>query len=212
MEEMNIDWKTVLAYAPMSNGRAERMVGTVKRGVSKTVLSSGEEWDSALWKVVYGYRQRRLSIGYSHFELLYVSSPRMVSSDLSGTLPHTGEQGRAAELLALQAVRDTRAMTPLRARALPGPNFSVADEVLVARGTALNTTVKWPAFKSKFYGPCQITAAYHPRHVLLSPSGRISRGAAHARRLVLYRNRSSLLTSELEVGVIGPAEPLTMGI
>ena len=121
----------------------------------------------------------------------------MVSSDLSGTLSPVGEQGRAAELLALQAVPATRAMPRLRARALSGPNFSVGDEVLVARGTALNTTVKWPAFESRFYGPCKITAAHHPRYVLLSPSRRFSREAVHARRLVLYRKRSSLLTSTL---------------
>ena len=32
----NISWRTVLAYAPMSNGKAERMVGTIKRAIRKT--------------------------------------------------------------------------------------------------------------------------------------------------------------------------------
>lgn len=37
--ELGISWKTVLAYATMSNGRVERMVGTIEKSVDKIVVS-----------------------------------------------------------------------------------------------------------------------------------------------------------------------------
>lgn len=42
MAKNGSDWKTVLAYAPMPNGRAERMVGTMKRRVSRLVEDVGQ--------------------------------------------------------------------------------------------------------------------------------------------------------------------------
>ena len=45
MAHHGITWCTVLTYAPMSNGRAERMVGTLKPAVRDTVLETGmESW------------------------------------------------------------------------------------------------------------------------------------------------------------------------
>ena len=43
MAQHGITWRTVLAYATMSNGRAERMVGTLKAAARKTVLETGME-------------------------------------------------------------------------------------------------------------------------------------------------------------------------
>lgn len=102
MKENGIKWKTVLAYAPMSNGRAKRMVRTVKAGIAKMVFNQPTQWDLALDKVLYGYRRRNLSSGFSPFELLYGVVPRM-SLEHSGTekvRSSTSDQ-RAAEVLAL---------------------------------------------------------------------------------------------------------------
>lgn len=54
-------WKTVLEYEPMRNGRAERMVETLKEAVKRLLLSSGVSWDVALSQAVYGYRGRNVS-------------------------------------------------------------------------------------------------------------------------------------------------------
>ena len=62
-----ITWRTVLAFAPMSNGRAERMIGTLKTAVRKTVLETGMEWGKALTQVFYEYHRRALSDGVSPF-------------------------------------------------------------------------------------------------------------------------------------------------
>lgn len=37
-DDYGIKWKTVLAYAPMTDGRVERLVGTIKRAISNTVI------------------------------------------------------------------------------------------------------------------------------------------------------------------------------
>ena len=67
IDQHGINWRTVLAYAPMSNGRAERMVGTLKTAIRKTVLKTGMEWDKALIQVLYGYRRRALGNGVLPF-------------------------------------------------------------------------------------------------------------------------------------------------
>jgi len=192
MEESGIEWRTVLAYAPMSNGRAERMVGTVKRGVKKMVLDEGIDWDQALTHVLYGYRRRPLAGGASPFELLYGVTPRMGRDKVSPCLSHSVED-RRIELLAVSAGRVKRIVDqreirkgPLRSKQTQ--KFQVGDLVLVAHGKALNPAVKWPAFKSVYYGPCRVVRESHPRYSLVSSHGRTSRKDIHARRLVKYQS------------------------
>lgn len=38
-----VDLKAVLAYAPMANRRAEKLVGTTKNAIKKLVVKNGEE-------------------------------------------------------------------------------------------------------------------------------------------------------------------------
>lgn len=71
MKASGIEWKTVAAYAPMSNGRAERMVGTIKKAVGRLVEGKSRKWANMYEKAVAGYRRRPLRTGKSPFELLY---------------------------------------------------------------------------------------------------------------------------------------------
>lgn len=48
MKKHKIDWQTVSAYEPMSNGRAERMVGTNKRGIGKIARNDRRRWNEAI--------------------------------------------------------------------------------------------------------------------------------------------------------------------
>ena len=74
-------WRTVAEYAPMSNGRAERMVGTIKRGIAKTIFSEKKPWTSTIEDVLFGYRRRRMGPHLSPFHLLYGVPPRMTPFD-----------------------------------------------------------------------------------------------------------------------------------
>ena len=49
MKKHGIERKTVLAYAPMSNGRAERMIGTLKRAARKQLDMGGSYTDRCIW-------------------------------------------------------------------------------------------------------------------------------------------------------------------
>ena len=66
-KHQGISWKTLLSYAPMFIGRAERMVKTIKWGVAKFVLDRGVDLDIHVRQVVNGYRRRPLNSGYSPF-------------------------------------------------------------------------------------------------------------------------------------------------
>lgn len=46
MKSHEISLKNVLAYAPMSNRRAQRMVGKIKKVIGKLVVASDGEWES----------------------------------------------------------------------------------------------------------------------------------------------------------------------
>ena len=85
MSRQGIAWKPVVAYAPMYNGKAERTIGTIKRSIRKTLLGKRDatsKWESALKQILYGYRRRRLSDGFSPFELMYgVKPPAQPQSD-----------------------------------------------------------------------------------------------------------------------------------
>lgn len=54
--------KTVKEYAPMSNGRAERMAATIKGALKKTELASADAWDDLLPWTVYAYHRHRMSL------------------------------------------------------------------------------------------------------------------------------------------------------
>ena len=58
-----------------------------------------------------------------------------------------------------------------------------------ARVAALGPMQKWPIALSKFYGPCRVARARHPRYILVSPHQRYSGREKQARRLVLYKRQ-----------------------
>lgn len=89
MEEKNIQWRKVLEYAPMSNGRAERMVGSIKKALAESVYPNGQPWTKYLPSVVFGYRRKEKHGNPSPFELMCGTSPRMNGDDPAclGTYP-----------------------------------------------------------------------------------------------------------------------------
>ena len=111
MARNGITWKTVLPYAPMSNGRAERMVGTLKRSIRKTIVGAAYaivRWDDALSHALYGYHRRKMEVGLSPSELLYEVLPRMAPGDQEPLLGVAKVRHREMELLHAGAMRATR--------------------------------------------------------------------------------------------------------
>lgn len=75
MKQHETKWCTVLAYAPMSNGRAERMVRTLKQSIRRSV-TEGQEWDISIEQVLFGYPGRPIRGGELLLELLYGVKPK----------------------------------------------------------------------------------------------------------------------------------------
>ena len=135
MARFGIKWRTVLAYAPMSNGKAERMVGTLKRGVKKTVVAAQRDWAEALPGVLYGYRRRRMASGASPFELMYGVKPRFLATEAAAHIQESEstDDHRFAELLSSSVHRAKRA-EPRVIKGTPSLPFYVGQEVLLAKG------------------------------------------------------------------------------
>ena len=107
----SIGWRTMLAYAPMSNGKAERMVRTIKRAIRKTLLGKGSlasEWGAILNQVLYGYRIREMKGGLSPFELMYGIGPKNRKEPEPSSLTTGNISGRELELMAALEKRTTR--------------------------------------------------------------------------------------------------------
>ena len=171
LAQHGIQWQPVLAYAPMSSGRAERMIGTIKRSLSKTAYRDRLRWDRELPSVLYGYRRRRLREGYPPFQLLYGVSPRMNGFEPRPLLHVATDADRSREILATDAARATRAdiqNTPRDSSKIKERRFTVGDQALVAKGKSF--LGKLPAFTSKFTGPCRAVKANHPRYHLTPPA------------------------------------------
>lgn len=48
MKSRGTKWSTVLAYAPMSNGRAEQLVETMKRSFERLIAGTNKDWDDVV--------------------------------------------------------------------------------------------------------------------------------------------------------------------
>lgn len=81
MQGWSIDWKPVLFYAQMANGREELMVGTLKHFIAPLAHGDTNGWEKKLSRAVYGYLRHTIASGISPYSLIYVIMPQLVSSD-----------------------------------------------------------------------------------------------------------------------------------
>ena len=166
------------------------MIWTINKSGAKMAYRDAREWDKSLPKVLDRYRRRRLAEGCSPFELLYGHPPRLSSVDATPLLLTSKLVHRQIELLAsahLLAKRHEH-HTKATSRKLT-ETFQVVEKSLVCRGGALRTTMKWVPLTSKYYGPCNMKNADHPRYGLCSPHRPLSRRPIHARCLLRYYQR-----------------------
>lgn len=146
--EQEITWHTVLDYAPMSNGKAECMVGTMKRSVATMGLNGSSDWEEALRTASYGYRMRAGKGKRTPYELLYgVSS----EDEIIGEWGSIDTSDREIELMALEHQCAMPIDTPTNPNA--AAIFHPADEVLVFKGAPIGRLSKNPPFDTKLYGP-----------------------------------------------------------
>ncbi|CEP10491.1 hypothetical protein, partial, partial [Parasitella parasitica] len=70
-------------YRPQTNGRVEKLNGTLGKAIKKLALENPLEWDNHVDAVLYAYRTKAHAVvNVSPFELLYGQQPRAISQDI----------------------------------------------------------------------------------------------------------------------------------
>lgn len=196
-KSQGIAWHFVATYSPQTNGRVERMVGTIKSALRRTLLQDPTlEWNVALDRIIFAYRCRPGPDGVSPFELMYETIPRLGSDRGPGLLMDASTQrslsiqlttARRAErhnrmnnLLGLQATPAER----IRVGTEPPHLYKTGDMVLLRRS---RNRVK-SLIESPWKGPFVVHATAHPRYFLrtVGHPRRVSRNSIHFRRLRRY--------------------------
>ena len=58
------------SYNPRTNGKDERMIGTIEAGIEKKCESKGAERDTVIPHILIGYREHQDCYGLSQFEIM----------------------------------------------------------------------------------------------------------------------------------------------
>lgn len=154
----------------MSNGRDERMVGTIKQGIGRLLISCSVEWDRVMDKLSFGYCQRPFWSGLFTFQLLYEVKPRILPSDHGAKAGVSTLKYCEAKLLAVFGPEATRTEEKRRKAVQTNDRidkFQVGDWEFVTNEDTFEGP-KWPPFKSMFYGPFVVKKANHPLYALIS--------------------------------------------
>lgn len=189
--------KIVAPYSPQANGRAERMVRTVKAALTKVVLSEGGEWDAKIRAIERFYRTRSASDGFSPFDMMYGEQhgrqklwPRIFLAGNGSTVLEGENAGEAAqrnarivELVGMCALRAERYIP----RTAFGDNgFSVGDLVKIQK-PRLN---RMKPLSASWMGPCKVIRCRGARCWLRDANGKASKTGVHVRRLKIYHPRN----------------------
>lgn len=100
MKSNGTEWKTVGAYAPMSNGKAEIMVGIIKKAIGILVNGEPAQWSSKYISAVAIYLFLPFFKRKSPHELFYRVRPRFTAQEYD-QLPHQDEAMRDVEMMVI---------------------------------------------------------------------------------------------------------------
>lgn len=124
-----IEHRTISAYAPESNGLAERFIQTLKRQLCKLVHDRTCLWDNYLTEVIMGYRfTKHASTKFSPFELTYGRSV-VLPVDLPMQEQYSATPSTAQEM---EAWQDTRVTAALRVQREAAGNIADAQNRMQA--------------------------------------------------------------------------------
>lgn len=152
MDINGIQWKPVLQYTPMSNGKVKRVLGAIKQSIKQTTLSTGGSWPKLINQVVYGYLSRLLAWQRSPFFLVYGVQPRLCSVDSEPLFANPMDPSfRLLETLSIHSSREIPATRkrPIMKYISRSVYYKVGDMLWVANGKAIRAicwvriTVVW---------------------------------------------------------------------
>ncbi len=167
-----------------SNGRAERMVRTLKTALQKAAGSAVDTWNRVLTSILSGYLRRPGPTGLSPFELMYGVAPRF-EEPRSHTSSVPRNRARLAEIAAVLSRRADKIVTP-------GPAAEatfVVDGIFLLYSKKSLLGMKVPFRTPRWTGPYTVTVADNPRDKLRRADGRRTRRRVHARRIAAHYAR-----------------------
>lgn len=152
MRNIETTWKAVTSFAPMSNWKAERTVGTNQKGTGHLFERSPEAWQNHYGQAVHGYCCHQLVDGKSPFELLYGVRSRIVGEEVPQVISRTVAD-QHFEDSAFDGIRASQAVgieNDKKKQVVPIMGILTCDSVLVAYCKAVDSSVKRPAYKPRF--------------------------------------------------------------
>lgn len=151
------EWRTTVVNAPMHNGRAERILATIKRSVGRIRNYVVRNQDDLARKAVFHYRRSWMKDGNYLLYLIHAFKPRLDSSEEHVTRIRK-EDGLAFQSFAIVGKLVDRVYSqdlwPI-SKILRITTYEVGDLVQVAYGNVFQS-MKWTAFWSKGYYQCDI--------------------------------------------------------
>lgn len=138
LRENSVMWRPLSAYAPEANGRAERMVGTMKRAIAKVAWSSKSDWDDKISRIVSFYRAWKGRGGLSPFWLMFGKEPTWNVGDVPlldvgpGRMSDDASAVELVEVAAMRVERETRGFLADVAE-LQSRWYDAGDQVLLRK-------------------------------------------------------------------------------
>lgn len=68
--------KQIAVYIPQSNGRAERMVQSMKAAMKRMTVESPTEWNEELWIIEHLYPEWKMNDGFSSYYVMFEVASR----------------------------------------------------------------------------------------------------------------------------------------
>lgn len=175
-----------MPYCPVGG---PKNIKPLKGSTGRILNGSGPEWATSILKwllVIVSVRCRALC----HLWTYSMALSQRFSVPKEPLLIEFTLRRCQMSLLAVFEPRAARLheQQQIRATEWNDSEFQICNLVWISYGKAFEDT-KWPASKSKPYGPRTVFRANHPHHALTFASRKRSRTIIHARRPLCYFSR-----------------------
>ncbi|OMJ14361.1 Pol polyprotein [Smittium culicis] len=175
--------KVNIAYQPEWLGKVERMNQTIRYSLARSCDGNYTEWERALSCTMRGIRSRKLSKGYSPYELMFGVKPKM-NFEYTFHAP-ISLQARVLESLELKNIR--RRLMRNSESSNQRPSFNIGDMVLVLHYSLRKHQMR-DKMSPRYIGPYVIQNILpHNTYKVRSEKGNIH--YYHASRLIRYFRR-----------------------
>lgn len=163
MKQYGMKRKTVLAYAPVSSGRAESMAGSMKKAIANVLTFEGLSWLFELPKALHIYRRWKGRAVVSPFGLMFGNPPKINEIESNSVIYGGTEESRMLKTLAVSIIISSKALSlsTCTTSEVNKVQFAIGSQDFLAKGHAVQRSFKWPTFESKYSAPYTVKESKH---------------------------------------------------